>query len=316
MTEIAVLGAGLMGHALALVYALGGHNVRLTDSNAETLARAPALIETARATLMVAGEIEARWTEQHVQSVIVCDPSLEATVAGAQIVQEAIVELPDAKRALYEKLDALLPEGVIIASNTSFLDIFPLMPERRQAHTVIAHWYTPPYLVDLVDVVPGPHTDPAVVERVRDLVAAMGKVPVVLNRFITGYIANRLQSAMILEVARLLDEGYATPRDIDDSVLHGLALRLPILGHLAKLDFTGLELIAHSLRNRTYIPPEPFQSSASLNALLAEGRKGVMSGRGFFDWGDRTAEELFRERDLKLLALKKALRTIGPMEGA
>ena len=166
-----------------------------------------------------------------------------------------------------------------------------------------------------MDVVPGPETDPAIVTRIRDLVAAMGKAPVVMRRFISGYVANRLQSAMLLEVNRLLDEGYASPEDIDAAVIHGLALRLPILGHLAKLDFTGLELIAHTLRNRTYEPPPLRDNSETLDRLLAEGRTGVMAGKGYFDWGGRSPQELFRERDGKLLALKQALRKIGKMEG-
>ncbi|MGQ7640458.1 3-hydroxyacyl-CoA dehydrogenase family protein, partial [Streptococcus suis] len=95
---------------------------------------------------------------------------------------------------------------------------------------------TPPYIVDLVDVVPGPGTDPAVIAAMRDLVLGLGQVPIVLKRFIPGYVANRIQSAISAEVFRLLDEGIAAPRDIDDAIIHGLSLRIPILGHLAKAD--------------------------------------------------------------------------------
>jgi 3-hydroxybutyryl-CoA dehydrogenase len=113
-----------------------------------------------------------------------------------------------------------------------------------------------------------------------------------------------------------LDEGLVTPKDIDDSVLHGLALRIPILGIMAKADFTGLLLMQQGLKNRSYTPPEPQDRSPTLDKLIEEGRTGVMAGKGYFDWGDRSPEELFRERDKKLLALKQALRAIGPMEGA
>jgi 3-hydroxybutyryl-CoA dehydrogenase len=203
----------------------------------------------------------------------------------------------------------------ILASNTSNLDIFPLVPDGLQARTIIAHWYTPPYLCDLVDLCPGSKTAPAAVDTVRDLVRAMGKTPVVFKQMVQGYVANRLQAAMQLEVYRLLDEGLVTPKDIDDSVLHGLALRIPILGIMAKADFTGLLLMQQGLKNRSYTPPEPRERSETLDALIAEGRTGVMAGKGYFDWGGHTPEELFRERDRKLLALKQALRKIGPMEG-
>ena len=110
----------------------------------------------------------------------------------------------------------------ILASNTSNLDIFPLVPAGLQERTIIAHWYTPPYLCDLVDLCPGPQTDPSAIATVRDMVRAMGKAPVVFKQMVQGYVANRLQAAMQLEVYRLLDEGLVTPKDIDDSVIHGI----------------------------------------------------------------------------------------------
>jgi 3-hydroxybutyryl-CoA dehydrogenase len=315
MAEVAVVGAGLMGHALALVFALGGHQVRLTDNNPETLERAPGLMAAALATLSQAGEADGTWNRQRLSAAVRCVPSLADTVKGAELVVEAVVERPDVKRAVYEQLLALMEPDAILASNTSNLDIFPLVPEGLKARTIIAHWYTPPYLCDLVDLCPGPGTKPGVVEHVRDIVAAMGKAPVVFKQMVQGYVANRLQAAMQLEVYRLLDEGLVTPKDIDDSVLHGLALRIPILGIMAKADFTGLLLMQQGMKNRSYTPPIPREKSETLDKLIQEGRTGVMAGKGYFDWGDRSPEELFQERDRKLLALKQALRAIGPMEG-
>jgi 3-hydroxybutyryl-CoA dehydrogenase len=315
MAEVAVVGAGLMGHALALVFALGGHQIRLTDNDTETLARAPGLMATALATLAEAGEADGTWNRQRLANAVRCVPSLADTVRGATLVVEAVVEQPAVKRTLYAQLNTMMEPEAILASNTSNLDIFPLVPQGLQARTIIAHWYSPPYLCDLVDLCPGPGTKPGTVETVRDIVAAMGKAPVVFKQMVQGYVANRLQAAMQLEVYRLLDEGLVTPKDIDDSVLHGLALRIPILGIMAKADFTGLLLMQQDLKNRSYTPPTPQDRSETLDRLIAEGRTGVMAGKGYFDWGGRSPEELFRERDRKLLALKQALRAIGPMEG-
>ncbi|MBN8909257.1 MAG: 3-hydroxyacyl-CoA dehydrogenase family protein [Rhodospirillales bacterium] len=304
MTDVAVIGAGLMGHALALVFALGGHRVRLTDNNPDTLSRAPALMATALGTLAEAGEAAPEQDRQWLSTAVRCVSSLEETVQGAALVIEAVVERPDVKRTLYAQLERLMGPEAILASNTSNLDIFPLVPPGLQKRTIISHWYTPPYLCD-----------PAAVTTVRDMVAAMGKVPVVFKQMVQGYVANRLQAAMQLEVYRLLDEGLVTQKDIDDSVLHGLALRMPILGIMAKADFTGLLLMQQGLKNRSYTPPEPRGKSETLDRLIADGRTGVMAGKGYFDWGDQSPEELFRERDRRLLALKQALRKIGPMEG-
>ena len=313
--RIAIVGAGLMGHALALVYALGGHQVRLTDKDPVALRRAGGLMEKALATLQEADEVEAGWTNDRLHAAVTRLPLLSETVKDAELIVEAIDENPDAKRALFVEMDGVAPMEAIIASNTSRLDIFPLVPERRQPRTLIMHWYTPPYLVDLCDVVGSERTEPAVIETARDVVAAMGKVPVVMKRFIQGYIANRIQAAMGLEISRLLDEGYATPRDIDDAIIHGLALRIPILGAMAKADFTGLALMQAELAHRSYKPPPVRGFSTTLNEMIAKGRTGVLAGAGYFDWGGRSVEELFHERDRKLVALKKALRAIGPMQG-
>ena len=313
--RVAILGAGLMGHALALVYALGGHQVRLTDNDAGTLERSGALMEKALATLREAGEVEAAWTNARLHAAVTRVASLADTLKEAELIVEAVYEEPEAKRALYAEVDALAPMEAIIASNTSRLDIFPLVPQRRQARTLIAHWYTPPYLVDLCDVVGSERTDPAVIETVRDVVAAMGKMPVVMKRFIPGYIANNIQAAIGLEVNRLLDEGYATPADIDNAIIYGLALRIPVVGVMAKADFTGLMLMQSELTNRSYQPPPVRGFSTTLDKLIAEGRTGVISGKGYFDWGGRSAEELLAERDRKLLALKRTLREIAPMRG-
>jgi 3-hydroxybutyryl-CoA dehydrogenase len=313
---VAVFGAGLMGHALALVYALGGHTVRMTDNNPETLARALGSMQTALATLRDGGEVQPSWTDARLAASVTLCASVAETLNGAELIVEAITEQPDAKRALYSEIDALAPMSVIVASNTSGLDIFPLVPPRRQGRTLIAHWYSPPYLVDLCDIVGSERTDPAAIELVRKVVADMGKVPVVMKKFIPGYIANRVQGAIWLEVTMLLDEGYASPRDIDDAIIHGLALRMPILGHLAKADFMGLMLLYDGMRHATYQPPAQKTHSKVLDALVAAGRTGVLAGSGYFDWGGRDPDALFAQRDRKLLALKRALREIGAMQGA
>ncbi|MEL6064320.1 MULTISPECIES: 3-hydroxyacyl-CoA dehydrogenase family protein [unclassified Methylobacterium] len=315
MSEIAIVGGGLMGHGIALVLALHGHAVRITDTSAETRARLPGLMASALATLREAGAAPEGWDADRLGQAVRIEADLDAAVAGADLVIEAITENPEAKRALFTELDRLCSADTVLASNTSYLDVFPLIPASRQARALILHWYTPPYIVDLVDVVPGPGTDPAIVAAMADLVRGLGQVPIVLKRFIPGYIANRIQSAISAEVYSLLDDGIASPREIDDAIIHGLSLRIPILGHLAKADFTGLELTQRAMANASYVPARPRARSETLDALCAEGRTGVMAGKGYFDWGGRPPEELFRERDRKLLALKAAMAGIGRMEG-
>ncbi len=313
--RVAVIGAGTMGHALALVFALGGHEVRLTDSSMATLDRAGPLMEKALATLVEAGEAPTSCTPEWLHEAVTRCPTLTETVQRAELVIEAIIEQPEAKQALYTELERLMPSEAILASNTSYLDIFPLAPESLQNRLLIMHFYTPPYLVDLVDIVPSAKCAPDLVQAVTALSTAMGFVPVVMKRFIPGYVANRIQSAIGLEVQKLLDEGVASAEEIDTAIIHGIALRLPILGVLAKADFTGLSFMQQSLKNRMYEPPPVRGHSETLDALVEQGRTGVMSGAGYYDWGGRTPAELFEERDRRLLALKRALRQIGTMAG-
>lgn len=311
MMRVAILGAGVMGHALALVHALGGCRVRLTDTHAPTLAAAPALMAQALATLRAAGETDrdAAW----LASVVTTHADLAETVADAELIVEAITEDAEAKRALYAALDTHAPRDAILASNTSYLDPFPLMPEGRQHRAAIAHWYTPPYLVDLVDVVAGPRCDPDVPQRLRDLYAGMGKHPIVMRKFVPGFIANRIQAVMAMELYTLLDQGVADAAEIDAAIVHGLSLRLPLLGHFMKADFTGLALVQKALANRIVQPPPPITRSETLDRLMAEGASGVMAGRGFYDYGGASPAALFEERDRKLIALKRALKEIGSM---
>jgi 3-hydroxybutyryl-CoA dehydrogenase len=315
MRKIAIIGAGTMGHALALVHALGGSaEVRLQDIAPAVLERAPGLMATALATLREAGAVGAERDQAWLSEIVTTTGDLAAAVAGADLIVEAVVEDPEIKRQVFAAIDAAAPESAVIASNTSYLDVFPLIPARRQRRAVIAHWYTPPYLVDLVDIAPGPETDPAVIEALRALYAGMEKKPVVLRKFVPGFIANRIQAAISLEVYRLLDEGVADTAEIDASVKYGLALRMPLLGHLMKADFTGLAMSRHAQTNRSYTPPPVRGRSERLDTLVEAGHTGVMAGRGFYDYRGRSPAELMKERDLKLLRLKQALKAIGDIE--
>jgi 3-hydroxybutyryl-CoA dehydrogenase len=314
MARVAVIGAGTMGHALALVFALGGHRVRLTDSSAETLGRAQGLMEKALATLVENGEAPTEWTSAHLAQMVTRHADLAETVDGAELIVEAIIEVPEAKRTLYQQLERMAPKDAVIASNTSQLDVFPLIPESLQSRSLIAHWYTPPYLVDLVDVIPGPKCYPALVDKVHAMLAEMGKQPLRLRKFVPGYVANRIQGAIGAEVQYLLEEGVASAEEIDAAIIHGLALRLPILAVFAKADFTGLALSQAILANGSYTPPPPRRKSAALDKLVAEGRTGVLAGAGYYDWNE-DAGKLFETRDKKLIQLKQALREIGTMAG-
>ena len=311
--DIAIIGAGTMGHALALVHALGGCNVRLQDNSDRQLEQAPTLIAAALDTLIAADSISIR-AKDTALAHITMTPSLKEAVANAGLIVEAVVENREVKQEVFQQVDEVANDTAIIASNTSHLDVFPLIPARRQSHAMIAHWYTPPYIIDLVDIAAGPETSPAVIDVMQKLYAGFGKKPVVFKKFLPGYIANRLQAALGLEIYHLLDEGLVSAQDIDDSIIHGLSLRMATLGFLKKADFTGIDMIQRAIANKMYTPPPVRDNSEAVDQLMRQGRTGVMAGAGFFDYAGKSAVELLHERDVNLLKLKATLQAIEQQE--
>lgn len=313
LKNVAIIGAGTMGHALGLVHALGGCNVRITDQNREALESAGERIAYAMETLVEAGIIS-REDAARTASRIECRASLAEACEAADLVVEAVIEQADVKGALFREIDLLAPTEAILASNTSALDIFPLIPERRLPFSVVAHWYTPPYIIDLVDLVRSPQTSAETFCEIKSLYEDFGKSVLVFDTLVPGYIANRLQAALNLECFRLIDEGIATAEQIDLSIKTGLAGRLAALGHMQKADFTGLETVRDILRSKSYRPPEVTGGSRTLDGLIERGRRGVVSGAGFYDYGETAPEKLFRARDIKLLKVKAALSKIEKEE--
>ena len=308
--NVAVVGAGLMGHGLALVYALGGCRVSLHDVSEERLEAAGPQIAGAAQTLAEGGAISEAEAKSAPGRITPC-PALDAALANADLVVEAIVENTEAKRALYDEAAMYAPAHAVLASNTSFLDIFPHLPATFENRAFIVHWYTPPYIIDLVDVVPAPLTPEELTLRMTDFLRSLDKTPVVLKRFVPGYLANRIQFAIENEAFRLVEEGIADVESVDESIRHGLALRLALLGQFKKLDYTDLTVVRDVHREGFYEPPVR-PASALLDSLVDAGHEGVMSGRGFYDYQGRSPAELFRDRDTALLALKAAVARIEP----
>ena len=306
--NVAVIGAGLMGHGLALVHAIGGCKVRLYDLSEKTLETAGTRIADAARTLAAGGAIAEADAEAGPERVAPCRTLAEA-LDEADLIVEAIVENPEAKRALYAETARHAPARAVLASNTSFLDIFPLLPETFKDRAFIAHWYAPPYIIDLVDLVPAPATPDVLTRRMTGFLRSLGKRPVALKKFVPGYLANRIQFAIEREAFRLVDEGIADAASVDDSIRHGLALRLALFGQFKKLDYTGLRVVRDVHREGGYEPPA-HRTDGLLDRLVDAGHEGVASGRGFYDYQGREPAELFGDRDRALLKLKAAVADI------
>ncbi len=315
MTEIrnvTIVGAGTMGHSLALSFAQAGHHVWLHDLNDEILSKARQLIAANLRTLTEAGLLDASEQSPALGRIRTTTNIAEAA-ENADFVIEAASEDATVKKEIFHTLDEVSPPGAILASNTSYLDIFQFVDTGRPDKVLITHWFAPPHIVPLVEIVRGPRTSDETVDRIRTLFIAMGKKPIVISRFLPGFIANRLQSAMTNEVLYLLDNGYATPEEVDMAVKSGFGLRIPILGVVKRMDYGGLDLTQKIIANAQYQPPSRRTRSETVDDLVSQGKLGVKSGGGFYEYGGRNPEEIMKERDLKLIKLKKFLTEMGEL---
>ncbi len=307
--KVLIVGAGTMGHGIAQAFAQGGYQVSLFSRSQETLDRASALIKTSLDTLVEGGLLE----EGQIPAIIsriTPTRSLEEGAGDADIALETVVENPEAKREIFAQLDKYCPPRALLASNTTFLNIFDIVETSRPDKVLLCHWYAPPQIIPLVDVVKGPQTDEANVELVTEILTKMGKRPVVMKKFIPGYMLSRIQLALQREVHFLLDNDYVTPEQLDEAARSGLALRMLVVGLVQRIDFGGLDLTVRNLHNPRIQPTPLDYQPKKIFELVEKGYLGVKSGRGFYDYAGKSEAELCHERDIKLIKLLKAYQNL------
>ena len=310
--NVTIVGAGTMGHSLAQVFAQGGYNVWLNDITEKILAKAKSLISSNLQTFVEMGLLE-KSQPDIILNRIHTTPRIEDAGKNADLVIEAIIEDEAAKKEMFKTLDQVCPPKAILASNTSYMDIFKFVETKRPDKVLITHWFAPPHIVPLVEIVRGPATSQETVEVVKALIIAVGKKPIVISKFLPGFIANRLQSALGNEVLFLLDNGYASAEDIDTATKASFGLRMPILGLVKRMDFTGLDLSQKILSNATYQIPTQKTRSKTVDQLVAQGKLGVKTGSGYYEYGGRSTEEIMKERDIKLIKLREFLKALGEL---
>ena len=301
--KVTVMGAGVMGPGIAQIMTLAGARVTLYDIAPEALERAKEVLHQDYLTFVEENMLTADRVEP-LYAMVDYTTDLAQAVADTDLVFEVVAERENIKRSVYAQLDELLPLGTIIASNTSAMNIFELMPERRLPDTLIAHWYAPANVVPLVEVVGDQQTRPEVVETVMELLRRGGKAPVYMKKFIRGYIVNRLQQCLNREVFYLLDNDYCTPQDIDDAVKNSFIPRACVLGLCKRMDFGGLDMTANNYRNHSYeMPPHGDEMPRVLAEHIERGELGVKTGKGFYDYSDQDIEALLAKRDHQLFEI-------------
>ena len=279
--RVAVIGAGTMGHGIAHVAALAGLRVRLHDVSAEAIGRGLAAIRQDLDRGVEKGKVTVESREATLERIAAA-ARLEEAVGDADLVIEAVPESLELKRELFRRLGAAAPAAALLATNTSALAVGRIAEAAAGPERVVGmHFFNPVHLMPLVEVVRAEVTGESAVERALAAGRRMGKEPIVV-RDSPGFASSRLGLVLGLEAMRMLEQGVATAEDIDKAMT--LGYRHP-MGPLRLTDLVGLDVrlaIADSLHRE--LGAEAFRPPAILRRLVAEGRLGKKSGRGFYEW--------------------------------
>ena len=306
--NVSVVGAGLMGHGIAQEFLAAGYPVRLHDVTGEKLAAARENIRKNILMLSTLG-LASPGAAESAPARLTTTTDLGEAVAEADIVIEAAFENLDLKREIFRSLDALAPEHAILASNSSsFMPGLVASATRRPANVLVAHYFNPPYLLPLVEIVRHETTSDETVNTVVALLESLGKTPVIVRREAPGFIGNRLQAALFREALSIVEQGIATPADVDTVIKNGFGRRLGAAGVFEIWEIAGWDLVLAicenlfpSLESRT--TPAP-----TLREMVARGELGVKSERGFYDWTPESISALKAKIARTLVEIARAGR--------
>ena len=306
MKKVLVVGAGTMGNSLAFLYARGGHEVKLVDKNPQALERAVKLIKSTAGTMLKAGVV----TEQEAKEIptrVQAGDSIEGYGKDIDLAVETVDEDPPTKKLIFSLLDAYCPEHAIFTSNTSALNIFEIIDVKRPERVAITHFFAPPHIIPLVEVVPHRDMSGEVVQMILKLLESLGKTTLLLKEYIPGFIVNRIQRAIARESFSLVDRGIVSVEEMDKAVKASLGIRLPVVGVMQTYDFTGLDTTT-KIGKETPIDLAPAAGpSRTISEKLAKGEFGVKTGKGLYDYSGRTMEEVLETRDLNYLRILRAI---------
>jgi len=306
--NITVLGAGIMGHGIAQIFAQADYPVQLYDLRDEPLRKAKESIENDLDVQVNQGIIE-KGAKDAALAQLTFTTNLEQAVKDANYITEAVPEDLDIKHDLYKKIEPMISKDTILTSNTSALPLSSLTKVLEQPdRMLITHFFNPPQLVPLVEVVRSEHTSDNIVNETKELLEKCNKTPVALKKEFPGFIANRLQAALVREAFHIMEEDVADAEDIDKVISNGPGFRWAFIGPIETADFGGLDtwtevgnLLFPKLSNIT-TPPEILKSKYDA------GKLGVKSGEGFKTYTEEEAAEKIKQRDnnfIELLKLKK-----------
>jgi len=298
----------MMGPGIAATFALGGRETVIVSRTAGNAAKGVATARSLIDKLAENGLAEAEQAKA-AKARLASSTNAEEAAGSAQLFVESIAENLAIKQEYFARLDRAARDTVL-CSNTSGISITEIAAKCSKPERVMTtHFWNPPYLMPLVEVVVGKRTSMEIAEDVMALLKACGKVPVLVRKDVPGQLGNRIQHAMIRECMHIVAEGIATPEDVDLAVKAGVGLRCPVYGVFEHADMVGLDLVKSV---QDYVVPDlsTVKGSAAIhNEKIGKGEMGVKSGKGFLDWPTGKSEQVRARRDgfiMEFLRLERA----------
>jgi 3-hydroxybutyryl-CoA dehydrogenase len=302
ISTVAVVGAGLMGHGIAQIFASHNYEVRLLDITPEILEKAIGNIRSNLSMMVKSGLI----SEEEIDTIIgkIKTTTSMDDVKKAQLIIEAATENLRLKQDVFQELDNICPSDTILTTNTSVIRVGEIAAKARYQERILGtHFWNPPYLIPLVEVVKGDNTSTEAIETTNYLLRSIGKHPVTVMKDVPGFIGNRLQHALWREAISVVADGIADPAAVDDVIKKGLGMRLPVLGPLENADMVGLDLtLAIHEYVLKYINSFPGPSPL-LREKVKKGELGFKTGKGFYKWSSEEMENS-KKRLLEHLLLR------------
>jgi len=286
LENITIIGAGLMGRGIAQVFACSGHPVWLVDTEEKILKLAKEQVVKNLKQLVQHGISFSDKIEKIVERISTTTEMARAC-EGCDFVVEAVYENLDLKQQVFVDLDRLCPPEAILCSNTSVMAITEIAERASKRERILGtHWWNPPYLIPLVEVVRAEETEDRCIDAIYDLLTRVGKHPVRVHKDVPGFVGNRLQHALWREAFAIIDDGICDPATVDEVVRNGFGLRLPILGPVENADMVGLDLTL-SIHNYIlkYLNASP-STSTTLRSRVEQNQLGFKTGKGFQEWSD------------------------------
>lgn len=301
--QVAIIGAGTMGHGIAQVFARKGFLVTLYDLKDDILEAAIERIKT-NLKLYIELGLERKTVIEEVISHITRTTNLRNAVEKAQFVIEAAPENLKLKSEIFKAIDEATHDNVIMASNTSTLSITEIGKAiRKSDRLILTHWFNPPYLIPVVEVARGELTSDEVFSLTCKLLRDVGKEPVHVKKQVPGLLVNRIQTAMFREIISLLETGVASPEDIDKAVRGSIGIRLAAIGPLTTVDLAGVDLWCTGAKNLYPLLDISQEPQKLLQDMVASGFCGIKTGKGFFEYSDEQKNNIVKNRDGMILKL-------------